>query len=144
MSMMKTMTKSICGVSVFSISLGLAVLLSGIPASAANPFEAAKQFGLMSTCDVVNPNRLQCNFPAASRTAQIQYVSMQCGSTGGQFSLNLFQLLAVPPNNTTLELVYQIPITNQTSLGGGDVANTVSAGSPVSVYVTANSEQIGR
>jgi len=133
-------TKSIWGVSVFSISLGLAVVLSAIPASAEKQFEGVKQFGLMSTCDVVNPNRLQCNFPAASRTVQIQYVSMQCGSTGGKISLDLFQLLAVPPNNTTLELAYQIPITNQTSLGGGDVGNTVSAGSPVTVYVTANSE----
>jgi hypothetical protein len=60
-----------------------------------------KQFGLTSTCDFVNPNRLQCNFPAISRTAQIQYVSMQCGSTGAKISLDLFQLLAVPPNNTT-------------------------------------------
>jgi hypothetical protein len=126
------MTKSIWGVSVFSISLGLAVPLSTIPAS------ASASFGLMSNCDFVNPDRLQCNFPEANRTTQIQYVSMQCNSTGEQFSLNLFQFLAVPPNNTTLELAYQIPITNQTSLGGGDVGNTVSAGSPVSVYVTAN------
>jgi hypothetical protein len=79
------MTKSIWGVSVFSISLGLAVPLSTIPAS------ASEAFGLMSTCDFVNPDRLQCNFPQANRTTQIQYVSMQCNSTGGQFSLNLFQ-----------------------------------------------------
>ena len=111
MSMIKTMTKSIWGVSVFSISLGLAVPLSTIPAS------ASEAFGLMSTCEFVNPDRLQCNFPAANRTTQVQYVSMQCNSTGGQFSLNLFQFLAVPPNNTTFELAYQIPITNQTSLG---------------------------
>jgi hypothetical protein len=58
----------------------------------------------------------------------------------GKISLDLFQLLAVPPNKTTLELAYQIPITNQTSLGGGDVGNAVSAGSPVSIYVAANSE----
>jgi hypothetical protein len=56
----KTMTKSIWGVSVFSISLGLAVPLSTIPAS------ASESFGLMSSCDFVNPDRLQCNFPAAT------------------------------------------------------------------------------
>ena len=132
---MKSVTTSIWSASVISI-LGLAVMLSAIPASAGN-FEV-RNFGLMATCDFVNPDRLQCNFPPANRTSQIQYVSMQCGSTGGQLSLNLFQFLAVPPNNTTLELAYQIPITNQTSLGGGDVGNTVSAGSPVTVYVAAN------
>jgi hypothetical protein len=136
--MMKTITKSTWAISVCSIGAGFAILLSAIPASAATQFERVKQFGLTSTCDFVNPNRLQCNFPAISRTAQIQYVSMQCGSTGAKISLDLFQLLAVPPNNTTLELAYQIPFTNQTSLGGGDIGNTVSAGSPVTVYVAAN------
>jgi hypothetical protein len=127
--MMKRMAKSIWSVSVCSLGVGLGVLVSAIPTLAAPELERVKQFGLISTCDFVNPNRLQCNFPATSRTAQIQYVSMQCGSTGGKISLDLFQLLAVPPNNTTLELAYQIPITNQTSLGGGDIGNTVSAGS---------------
>lgn len=133
--MTKTIIKSIWSIGL-SIGMGLAVLIPSISASAqpaSARFEPEKQLGLTSTCDFVNPNRLQCNFPAIKRTAQIQYVSMQCGSTGGQFSLQLFQFLATPPNNTTSELAYQIPISNQPSLGG-----VVSDGSLVSIYVAAN------
>ena len=137
-AMMKRMAESIWSVSVFWLGVGLGFLAPAIPTSAATELGRVKQFGLTSTCNFVNPNRLQCNFPTTSRASQIQYVSMQCGSTGAKISLDLFQFLAVPPNNTTLELAYQIPITNQTSLGGGDIGNTVSAGSPVTIYVAAN------
>jgi hypothetical protein len=48
------MTKSIWGIPIFSIGLGVAVSLSTIPAS------ASESFGLMSSCDFVNRDRLQC------------------------------------------------------------------------------------
>src|SRR5215471_10927001 len=85
---MKTMTKSIWVLSVFWITLGLAVPLSAIPAS-------AESLGVTAGCTFLNANRLQCNFPALSgQTAGIQYVSMQCGSTGTvAYSLQEFQVL---------------------------------------------------
>jgi hypothetical protein len=139
MSMLKTLTKSISEVSVFSITLGVAVFLSSIPGSVAQVV-ATPAFGLASVCGFVNPNRLECKFRAARVTNRIQYISMQCTSTGKkQISLDLFQFLASPPNAATVELAYQIPLTSRTSLGGGDVGNALSAGSPVAVYVAANS-----
>ena len=120
--MTKTPTMSIRGVSIFSTGLGLAVLLAAIPATAAH-------VGTTSSCSVVNPNRFQCNFSAlTNKTLEIQYVSMQCGSTGTEFSLQEFQVLTTPPNSSS-EVSYQIPISNQASLGG-----VVSTGSPVTLY----------
>jgi hypothetical protein len=135
MSMLKTLTKSISEVSVFSITLALAVLLSPIPASVA---QVPSPYGSFSVCNFVNANHAECKFSAARQTTQIQYVSMQCQSTATKISLDLFQFLATPPNNITVELAYQIPITSRTSLGGGDVGFALSAGSPITVYVAAN------
>jgi hypothetical protein len=109
---------------IFPFALPLTLLLLAVPALAA-------PVGLTAGCSVVNPNRFQCNFPTRSATLDVQYVSMQCGSTGGAFSLQEFQFLATPPNGTT-ELAYQIPITNQPSLGG-----VVTAGAEVTVFAKA-------
>jgi len=128
--MTNTTRTSILGTLLFPIGAGLAVLFSLLPASAATPD------GATASCSVVNPNRFQCNFPllAAGQVLEMQYVSMQCGTTGTPFSLQEFQVLAVPPNSTS-EVAYQILITNQASLGG-----VVSAGSPVTVYAKGGTE----
>jgi hypothetical protein len=112
-----------------TLCLGLALLtpLSARPA-------AAGAFGATSECSVVNPNRFQCNFAtlSASQTTLVQYVAMQCGSTGtSAFSLQEFQFLPTPPNSSS-EVAYQIPLTNQPSLEG-----VVTAGAKVSLYVAA-------
>jgi hypothetical protein len=107
-----------------------AVVFGATPAAAATPH------GERATCTVINPNRFQCNFSPVGpgKTLQIQYVSMQCGSTGAHaFSLQLFQVLTTPPNSSA-EVAYQIPITNQASLMGA-----VSAGSPVELYARPES-----
>jgi hypothetical protein len=72
-----TMATSINRTAVLWIAVGLAALLwSPIPASAG-------VFGVSAPCSFLKFNRLQCNFPLLSgQTARIQYVSMQCGSTG--------------------------------------------------------------
>jgi hypothetical protein len=132
--MTKTPTISIHGVSLFPIGLGLAVLMSAIPASAV---QTQIGVGVTSDCSVINPNRFQCNFPTLAPTepVEIQYVSMQCGSTGTTpFLLQEFQVLTTPPHSN-LEVSYQIPITNQPSLGG-----VVSAGSPVKLHAEALSK----
>ena len=121
-----------------AMGLALAVLLSAIPATA-DADDASHGLGVeastaASTCSVVNPNRFQCNFAAFAATdVKIQYVAMQCGSTGTPFSLQEVQVLATPPKSTS-EVSYQIPLTNQASLGG-----LVSAGSPVTIYAKAKS-----
>ncbi len=125
--MTKTLKVSLYRIPVASIGLGLAVLLWAIPAPAA-PFEA---FGESSTCFVVNPNRFQCNFPTLTTALNVEYVSMQCGTTGIAFSLVQFQFLVTPPNSNS-EIAYQIPIANQASLAGN-----VNAGSPVSLFPRA-------
>jgi hypothetical protein len=109
----------------------LAILLSALPA-----FAASHQVGVSSSCVVVNPKRFQCNFPTlvGARTLELQYASMQCGSTGNAFSLQEIQVLTTPPNSAS-EVAYQIPITNQPSLGG-----VVSAGSPVKLYAKAGNQ----
>jgi hypothetical protein len=125
---------------VFLVSMGLSliVLLSAIPATA-DADDDADGIGVeastaASTCFLVNPNRFQCNFAAFATThVKIQYVAMQCGSTGKPFSLQEVQVLTTPPRSTS-EVSYQIPLTNQASLGG-----VVSAGSPVTIYAKANS-----
>jgi len=118
-------------VAIFLIGPILAVVLSAIPASA-----ASHQVGVSSSCVVVNPNRFQCNFPtlAGTRTLELQYASMQCGSSGSAFSLQEIQVLTTPPNSTS-EVAYQIPIANQPSLGG-----VVSTGSPVKLYSKAGNQ----
>jgi len=117
-------TQTILVQSAIAIGLTLFVPLSTSPAAA-----APSVVGEDSSCVVVNPNRFQCNFPESSTTLEIQYASMQCGSTGTvKFSLQEFQVLTTPPGSTS-EVAYQIPITNQASLDG-----VVSAGSPVTIY----------
>ena len=116
-------------VMLFPLVLGLAVLLSAIPAA------GGTGRGVSSKCFVVNPNRFQCNF-ASFETLEvtIQYVSMQCGSTGGtSFSLQEFQVLTTPTNSSS-EVAYQIPIRVPASLVG-----VVNTGSPVTIYAGANS-----
>ena len=105
------------------LGFGLAVALAYVPAA------IAAGYGDTATCTAVNSNRFQCNFPSTTSTRTIQYVSMQCGSTGTAYSLQEFQFLATPPNQTT-EVAYQIQISNQASLGG-----VVSAGHPAVIYV---------
>jgi hypothetical protein len=112
-----------------AIALGLALV---VPLAAFSPANASFA-GAQSSCVVVNPNRYQCNFPTitTSTALHIEYVSMQCGSTGNdKFSLQEFQILTTPPGSTS-EVGYQIPLQNQPSLGG-----VVTAGSPVTIYAT--------
>jgi hypothetical protein len=134
-SMIKTSTNSRHGIYLFPIGVGIAAVLSAALASAATSHGATGN-GVTATCSVVNPNRFQCNFPAlaANQALKIQYVSMQCGSSGTPFSLQLFQVFTTPPNSTS-EVSYQIPITNQASLGG-----VVSAGSPVKLFAKSGSQ----
>ena len=124
--MTKTLKISVYRIAVASIGLGLGILLWANPAPAA-------PFGESSTCVVVNPNRFQCTFPILTTALNIQYVSMQCGTTGIAFSLVQFEFLVTPPN-TSFEIAYQIPINNRASLAG-----SVNAGSPVSLFPKANS-----
>lgn len=75
-------------------AIKLAVVLVAMLSAPA--FAAETPFGFQSKCFVVNPNRFQCNFPTIStKETEIQYASMQCGSTGTvAFSLKQFQVLA--------------------------------------------------
>jgi hypothetical protein len=97
------------------------------------PAFAVSGAGVSASCSVVNPNRYECIFAAfsTSATVEIQYASMQCGSTGNSFSLQEFQVLTTPPGSSS-QVAYQIPVTNQASLGG-----VVTAGSPVTLYAKA-------
>jgi hypothetical protein len=112
------------------------MVAAGAVVFAATPAVAASPHGETAPCTVINPNRFQCNFSAVApgKTLQIQYVSMQCGSTGAHaFSLQEFQVLTTPPNSNS-EVAYQIPITNQ-----GSLMDVVSAGSPVELYAKPES-----
>jgi len=126
--MTKTFPMSVRSASAISLGLALVVLHAAFSAAAASTF-----VGAQSSCVVVNPNRFQCNFPVVtiSTTLQIEYVSMQCGSTGtAKFSLQEFQVLTTPPGSKS-EVAYQIPLENQPNLAG-----VVNAGSPVAIYAT--------
>jgi hypothetical protein len=126
--MTKTFSMAVRSASAILLGLVLLVMATAFSAATASTF-----VGAQSECVVVNPNRFQCNFPVVttSTTLQIQYVSMQCGSTGAAtFSLQEFQLLTTPPGSTS-EVAYQIPLQNQPNLAG-----VVNAGSPVAIYAT--------
>jgi hypothetical protein len=129
---------SIHRVFLMSMGMGLAGLLSGFPAAGYAEDElhglGVEASTAASTCFFVNPSRVQCNFaPLATTQAKIQYVAMQCGSTGIPFSLAEVQVLTTPPKSTS-EVSYQIPLTNRLSLDG-----VVNAASPVAIYAKANS-----
>ena len=111
-----------------AIGLGASALLTASSASAAAQ-------GATASCSAINPNRFQCNFPApvVATTLTIEYVSMQCGTTGTPFSLQEFQVLATPPGSAS-EVAYQIPISVQPSVGG-----VVNAGSPVTIFAQVGS-----
>jgi hypothetical protein len=122
--MRKTPAMWLRHICVFTMGLGIAVLLWSSPTMSAPR-------GLMSICKAVSSNRFQCNFPGfpgPEKSLMIQYVSMSCSNTGGTSSLQLFQVLATPPNTNT-EINYPIPISSQSN-----VAGVVSAGSPVTLY----------
>ena len=109
---------------------GSAVLVPGRCASAATPY------GDTQSCNFVNPNRLQCFFLplGAQHSLQIQYVSVECGSTS-TFSLQEFQIETVPGAGSNTVPSYYIPPINQASVGG-----VVTAGSPVTLYAKAGSQ----
>lgn len=115
-------------VPVLSITLlGFAALLSSaMPASAAVR-------GLTASCSFVSSTRLQCDFPVLTATynAEIHYVSMQCTSTGGPFTLQQFQMLAIPPGGTS-DIAYQVAGNH------GSVAGVVNAASIVEIFVQLN------
>ena len=109
------------------ILLGFAILMApALPASAASR-------GLTASCSFVSTTRLQCNIPilTANYNAEIHYVSMQCTSTGLAFTLQQFQILAIPPNDTS-DVPYQVA-GNRAS-----VAGVVNSAEIVSIHVKAN------
>jgi hypothetical protein len=81
-------------------------------------------------------HRLQCFFLAlgAQRSLQIQYVSVECGSTS-TFSLQEFQIETVPGSGSNIVPSYYIPPADQPSVGG-----VVTSGSPVTLYAKAGSQ----
>jgi hypothetical protein len=115
-------------VPVLSITLlGFAILVaSAMPASAASR-------GLTASCSFVSTTRLQCNIPilTPNYNAEIHYVSMQCTSTGIAFTLQQFQILAIPPNDTS-DVAYQVA-GNRASAAG-----VVNSAEIVSIHVKAN------
>ena len=109
------------------ILLGFAILVApAMPASAASR-------GLTASCSFISTTRLQCNIPilTPNYNAEIHYVSMQCTSTGIAFTLQQFQILAVPPNDTS-DVAYQVA-GNRASVGG-----VVNSAEIVSIHVKAN------
>ena len=109
------------------ILLGFAILMApALPASAASR-------GLTASCSFVSTTRLQCNLPilTANYNAEIHYVSMQCAGTGLAFTLQQFQILAIPPNDTS-DVPYQVA-GNRAS-----VAGVVNSAEIVSIHVKAN------
>ena len=110
--------------SLLPLGLALAITASALPASA-----VAAALGLSSSCTAVTPKRFQCDFAAFPHAIEIEYASMQCGSTGAaSFSLQNVQLITTPPGSL-YEVAYQIPITNRPSLAG-----VVTAGSPMKLF----------
>jgi len=124
------------------------------PAPSASAF-SRPEAGMIVNCAAASPSQFQCIFPALSANLVIKYVSAQCvgtptawgGGTAG-FALQEFQILTVPPTGVS-EVSFQIPITNQMSLGqtsgaANPRANTsdlppsvASAGAPVTIYARA-------
>jgi hypothetical protein len=107
--------------------LGFAALLSS-----AMPASAASQ-GRMASCVFSSPTRLHCDIPviALNYNADIHYVSMQCTSTGVAYTLQQFQILAIPPNDTS-DVAYQVA-GNRAS-----VAGVVNSAGIVDIHVKAN------
>jgi hypothetical protein len=111
--------------SVALLGLG-ALLLSAMPASAASR-------GITASCSFVSATRQHCNIPllSANFNAEIHYVSMQCTGTVVPVTLQLFQILAIPPNDTS-DVAYQVA-GNRASVGG-----VVTAEATVSIHVKLN------
>jgi hypothetical protein len=115
-------------VPVLSIALlGLGgLLLSAMPASAASR-------GITASCSFVSATRQNCNIPvlSANFNAEIHFVSMQCTGTVVAVTLQQFQILAIPPNDTS-DVAYQVA-GNRASVGG-----VVNAEAIVSIHVKVN------
>ncbi len=122
--------------SIVAAGLGFAMLLSAAPA------QAVTYYGQTVSTKSASPNNCrsisggyECFFPTVPPfvTLNIQYASMQCGSTGGSLQLQEFMISTQPTVNFTgTEPTYQIPLTNQNSIG-----NVVTAGSPTNIYAAA-------
>jgi hypothetical protein len=113
-------------VSVLSVALlGLVALLSS-PKSA-----SAAAIGASAGCSFTTTTRLQCNIPVLSSqfNAEIHYVTVGCSSTGVAYNLQQLELLAIPPNGTTVDIAYQ------TAGNRGSVAGVVNTGEIVDVPV---------
>jgi hypothetical protein len=107
--------------------LSLTVLLfSAMPASAASR-------GLTASCSFVSATRQSCNIPVLTPNfnAEIHFVSMQCTGTVVAVTLQQFQILAIPPNDTS-DVAYQVS-GNRVSVGG-----VVNAEAIVSIHVKLN------
>ena len=107
--------------------LSFAVLLSSaMPASAASR-------GFTASCSFVSATRQSCNIPVLSGNfnAEIHFVSMQCTGTVAPVTLQQFQILAIPPNDTS-DVAYQVA-GNRASVGG-----VVNAEAIVSIHVKLN------
>jgi hypothetical protein len=107
--------------------LGFAALLSSaMPASAASR-------GFTANCSFVSATRQNCNIPvlSANFNAEIHFVSMQCTGTVVPVTLQQFQILAIPPNDTS-DVAYQVA-GNRASVGG-----VVTAEAIVSIHVKLN------
>jgi hypothetical protein len=103
-----------------------ALLLSARPAWAAS-------LGLTAKCSFLTMTALRCDIPVLSSesNAEIEYVTMQCNSTGTAFTLAQFEILATPPNGTS-EAAYQ-------SAGNREsVAGVVNTAENVGIFVKVN------
>jgi hypothetical protein len=113
---------------ILSITLVSFIILlsSAIPVSAASR-------GLTASCSFVSATRQSCNIPvlSANFNAEIHFVSMQCTGTVVPVTLQQFQILAIPPNDTS-DVAYQVA-GNRAS-----VAGVVNAEAIVSIHVKLN------
>ena len=112
---------------IWFVLLGCAALLSSaMPASAASR-------GFTASCSFVSAARQSCNIPVFSPNynAEIHFVSMQCTGTVVPVTLQQFQILAIPPNDTS-DVGYQVA-GNRASVGG-----VVNAEAIVSIHVKLN------
>ena len=115
-------------VSILSVTLlGFSALLSS-----ATPASAASR-GFTASCSFVSAARQSCNIPVFSPNynAEIRFVSMQCTGTVVPVTLQQFQILAIPPNDTS-DVGYQVA-GNRASVGG-----VVNAEAIVSIHVKLN------
>lgn len=129
-----------CISSILSVTTVLASVLGTGLLVGASPAAAATPYGDIENCSFINSNRLQCSLLALGSTTKltIQYVAVECGSSqSAAYDLQEVQIGTSPGSGSAAEPYYQIPLTNQKSIGG-----VVTAASPVTLYAKAGSTPV--